>query len=253
MVVQCELSIQNIDAKKSLTMTSDLEFSNTDEIESSEKDNIRNLSIMKDKYKVGLMVLAETIGTALLVLFGCMGAIHWDGPPSMPTPQLNFGLTVMFIVHIFGHISYALINPAVTVAAVVCQLISWQVSLVSFSNFVNELRKANSILTFSTFYFQRNIDRVYFRRRTNDRCMHRIWFTHVADSTRHIHGSRWWNLRYIDKTWRLSHTRIFHRVFHHIFTCRNDMRMLEHLWRRISSTKNRLDRCHFVLCCCSIH
>lgn len=132
MVIQRELSIQTIDAKKSLTMTSDLEFSNTDEVESSDKDNIRNLSIMKDKYKVGLMVLAEIIGTALLVLFGCMGAIHWDGPPAMPTPQLNFGLTVMFIVHIFGHISYAMINPAVTIAAVVCQLISWQVSLVTF-------------------------------------------------------------------------------------------------------------------------
>lgn len=65
----------------------------------------------------------------MLTFFGCMGTIHWNFlPPSSPTPQLNFGLTVMVIVHIFGHISNALINPAVSVAAVINKMISWQVN-----------------------------------------------------------------------------------------------------------------------------
>ena len=41
--------------------------------------------------------------------------------------SLNFGLTVMFVVHIFGHISFAIINPAIVITAVVNKLIDIKV------------------------------------------------------------------------------------------------------------------------------
>lgn len=76
------------------------------------------------------MVLAEVIGTGMLMFFGCAGAVGW---PDIPRPfgistPLNFGLTVMMIIQIFGHISYALLNPAVSICAVVNNLISVKVS-----------------------------------------------------------------------------------------------------------------------------
>lgn len=74
------------------------------------------------------MVLAEVLGTATLMFFGCAGTIHWDGPPFALRPPLNFGLTVMMIIQIFGHISFAILNPAVTVCAVVNNLFSIKVN-----------------------------------------------------------------------------------------------------------------------------
>lgn len=71
--------------------------------------------------------LAELIGTALLVFFGCMGCIH--------SPELGmvnnmfqisvvFGLVVMFIVQIFGCVSGAHLNPAVSLAAVIYKILT---------------------------------------------------------------------------------------------------------------------------------
>ena len=73
------------------------------------------------------MVLAEILGTASLLFFGCAGTLHWDGPPFSLRPPLNFGLTVMTIIQIFGHISFAILNPAVTICAVVNNLFSIKV------------------------------------------------------------------------------------------------------------------------------
>lgn len=75
------------------------------------------------------MVLAEFLGTATLLFLGCAGTIHWDGPPFSLRPPLNFGLTVAMIIQIFGHVSYAIINPAVTICAVVNNLFSIKVGL----------------------------------------------------------------------------------------------------------------------------
>lgn len=73
-------------------------------------------------------VLAELIGTAALLFFGCAGAVHWKGDPGMATP-FNFGITVMAIIQTFGHISFALLNPAVNLLAVVYNLISVKVKV----------------------------------------------------------------------------------------------------------------------------
>jgi Major intrinsic protein len=73
------------------------------------------------------MILAEVIGTGMLLFFGCAGAIFWNGPPGISTP-INFGLTVMMIIQSFGHISYALLNPAVSICAVVNKIISVKAS-----------------------------------------------------------------------------------------------------------------------------
>lgn len=74
-----------------------------------------------------IMVAAEVVGTSMLLFFGCMGTIDWFGSLGIQ-PPLNFGLTVMFIIQTFGHVSYAVLNPAVTVAAVVCKLIDAKVN-----------------------------------------------------------------------------------------------------------------------------
>lgn len=71
--------------------------------------------------------LAELIGTAMLVFFGCMGCI--DFPEFGMTNNLFqisvvFGLVVMFIIQIFGCVSGAHLNPAVSLAAVIYKLLT---------------------------------------------------------------------------------------------------------------------------------
>lgn len=79
--------------------------------------------------------LAETIGTALLVFLGCMGCISGYGfKPTHLTICLGFGLAVMLIINIFGMVSGAHLNPAVTLAAVVYKLVPISVSLHLNSN-----------------------------------------------------------------------------------------------------------------------
>lgn len=69
--------------------------------------------------------LAETIGTAILVLLGCMGCVEGFGfQPNHFTICITFGLAVMVIVNTFGVISGSHVNPAVTVAAIVYKLVS---------------------------------------------------------------------------------------------------------------------------------
>jgi aquaporin related protein len=73
------------------------------------------------------IVLGEVLGTATLVFFGCASTVYWNGPPSGIGPMLTFGLTVMMVIQTFGHVSMALLNPAVTVCAVINKLLSVKV------------------------------------------------------------------------------------------------------------------------------
>lgn len=78
--------------------------------------------------------VAELIGTALLLFAGCMGCLTW-GPQITPFfGALSFGLVVMMIIQIYGGISGAHLNPAVTIAAVLLRLISIPVSFFFITN-----------------------------------------------------------------------------------------------------------------------
>lgn len=76
------------------------------------------------------LFLAEVLGTGLLLFLGCGGCIDswFDTPTSHLTKCLNFGLVVMLIINIFGCVSGAHLNPAVTVAAVVYKLLPIKVN-----------------------------------------------------------------------------------------------------------------------------
>lgn len=75
--------------------------------------------------------LSELLGTALLVFFGCSSCLIWAEDGKVDTLQvvLSFGLAVMISVQIFGCVSGCHINPAVTVAATIYDLISVQVRI----------------------------------------------------------------------------------------------------------------------------
>ena len=72
--------------------------------------------------------LAETISTALLVFIGCMGCVDgFDYKPTHLSICLAFGFAVMLLINIFGCVSGAHMNPAVTLAAFVYKIVNFQV------------------------------------------------------------------------------------------------------------------------------
>lgn len=76
------------------------------------------------------MFLGELLGTGLLIFLGCMGCISWNGqPPSSLQSSLTFGMVVMLIIQMFGCVSGAHLNPVVTLAAIIYDMLSIQVIL----------------------------------------------------------------------------------------------------------------------------
>jgi MIP family channel proteins len=67
---------------------------------------------------LGPAVFAETVGTFVLVFFGCgaiaVGSVH--GGMGGPAVAAAFGLAVMVMVYTVGHVSGAHLNPAITLA-----------------------------------------------------------------------------------------------------------------------------------------
>lgn len=82
-----------------------------------------------DSEKVTIF-LSELLGTALFTFIGCSSCLSWREDGAVDTLQiiLSFGIAVLISVQIFGCISGAHINPAVTIAATIYNLITAQVN-----------------------------------------------------------------------------------------------------------------------------
>jgi len=74
--------------------------------------------------------LGELIGTGLLVFLGCMGCVQNDSfANSHFQMTFNFGLVVLIIIQCFGCVSGAHLNPAVTLAAFIYEMIDLTMAL----------------------------------------------------------------------------------------------------------------------------
>jgi len=59
-------------------------------------------------------LFAEVLGTAVLVLVGCGAALNWKTSFDVTQVSLAFGLAVMAMVAVTGHVSGGHLNPAVS-------------------------------------------------------------------------------------------------------------------------------------------
>lgn len=72
------------------------------------------------------IILGEFVATSMLMSFGCLTCLSLDGShenPPLYTP-IGFGMIIILCVQVFGHISGALMNPVMSLTAVICGKIS---------------------------------------------------------------------------------------------------------------------------------
>lgn len=75
--------------------------------------------------KISVFV-SELIGTGFLVFLGCMGCIKYTEADNYAGLSFNFGLQVGILVQIFGCVSGAHMNPAVSVAAFIYKILNFE-------------------------------------------------------------------------------------------------------------------------------
>ncbi|XP_017040699.1 aquaporin AQPcic isoform X2 [Drosophila ficusphila] len=77
--------------------------------------------------------LGELIGTGILVFLGCMGCVSTTQFPNHHLQiVLNFGFAVLIAIQCFGCVSGAHLNPAVTVAAYIYEMVSLPMAFAYF-------------------------------------------------------------------------------------------------------------------------
>ncbi|KAH8371469.1 hypothetical protein KR093_007564, partial [Drosophila rubida] len=77
--------------------------------------------------------LAELLGTGILVFLGCMGCVKSDLFPNNHLQMvLNFGFTILIAIQCFGCVSGAHLNPAVTIAAYIYEMVTLPMACIYF-------------------------------------------------------------------------------------------------------------------------
>lgn len=76
----------------------------------------------RTRHGLGRQLVAEALGTGVLVLFGCAAAVLSG---DLLATAATFGLTLALLVHLFGPLTGGHFNPAVSVAAAAGGRIGW--------------------------------------------------------------------------------------------------------------------------------
>ncbi|KAI5447650.1 Aquaporin NIP1-2, variant 3, partial [Lathyrus oleraceus] len=76
-------------------------------------------SVIKDSVPLLKKLVAEVVGTYLMIFAGCAAVVvnlNNDHVVTLPGIAFAWGFTVMVLIYSLGHISGAHFNPAVTIA-----------------------------------------------------------------------------------------------------------------------------------------
>lgn len=83
------------------------------------------------KFNSVTIFLSELFGTAVLVFLTCASCLSWNhGQLNTLQGALSSGIAVLIAIQMFGCISGAHINPAVSIAATIYGVISVKVNIV---------------------------------------------------------------------------------------------------------------------------